>query len=172
MKVYISYFYQIRNFNKYMIPLSTAMFDPKGYHDNKEITNLFWDKNGVINGLRCYHFIFNKDRYQGWCSDECCFKARKRELKKSDTKDLVGCPYLDAYKRMLSMTSWTDVIQFFKSAITYVANHNNDLDNIDKYNVCLIVYETPSEVCSEREELINWFKAQGIDLIEWNKDVK
>ncbi len=160
MKIYISYFYQIRNFNKYMIPLSTAMFDPKWYHDNKDSNHLFWDKNGVINGLRCYQFIFNKDKYQGWCSDDCEYRGKG------------NCPYLNAYYKMLGMIDWGSLMEFFKSAITYVANHNSDLENIDKYNICLIVHEATNAVCSERSELIKWFKEQGVDLIEWNKNME
>ena len=160
MKVYISYFYQIRNFDKYIIPLSTAMFDPKWYHDNQESTHLFWDKNGVINGLRCYQLIFNHKKYNDWCGSTCAYK---------DKTPL--CPYLNAYRRMLGMIEWSNLMEFFKSSITYVASHNKDLDNIDKYNVCLIVYETPTNPCSERRELIKWFKEQGVDLIEWDKDL-
>lgn len=169
MKVYISYFYQIRNFNKYMIPLSTAMFDPGWYHNNEDSRTLFWDKNGVINGLRCYQFIFNKDKYEGWCSDECRFKLKKQESGETET---INCPYLDAYRRMLSMISWSELMEFFRNIITYVAGHNKDLDNIDKYNICLIVYEPPKSVCSERFELIKWFKEHDIELIEWNKEVE
>lgn len=159
MRVYISYFYQIRNFNKYIIPLSTAMFDPKWYHSDGSVYNLFWDKNGVINGLRCYQFIFDKDKYAGWCSDTCEWRGKET------------CPYLNAYRKMLNMIEWSDLMNFFTSAITYVANHNKDTDNIDKYDICLIVYETPSSECSERKELVKWFKEHDVDLVEWSKDV-
>lgn len=161
MKIYISYFYQIRNFNKYMIPVSTAMFDPKWYHEGQDKTHLFWDKNGVINGLRCYPLIFNREKYEGWCGDECKYKG-KTSL----------CPYLNAYRRMLGMRDLSELTAFFLSVISYVANHNNDLDNANKYDICLMVYETPTAVCSERSELIKWFKNYDIDLIEWNKDVE
>lgn len=160
MKVYVSYFYQIRNFNKYMIPLSTAMFDPKWYHDDKGKDNLFWDKNGIINGLRCYQFIFDEQKYAGWCGDTCEWKGKG------------SCPYLSAYRTMLEKIDWTGLMQFFKSVITYVANHNGDYTNIDKYNICLIVYETPQAICSERTELVRWFKEHDIDLLEWNKEME
>lgn len=143
-----------------MIPLSTAMFDPKWYHEGEDETHLFWDKNGVINGLRCYPFIFKREKYNDWCGSQCAYKG-KTSL----------CPYLSAYRRMLAMNDFSSVLDFFKSTITYVANHNNDLANIDKYNICLMVYETPTAVCSERSELIKWFKNYDIDLIEWNKEV-
>lgn len=45
-----SYFYQIRNFKPYQIPLSTAISDPAWYHPKNG--EYYVDKNGVINGLR------------------------------------------------------------------------------------------------------------------------
>ena len=50
MKIKTSYFYQIRNFKPYQIPLSTAISDPAWYHSKTE--DYYIDKNGVINGLR------------------------------------------------------------------------------------------------------------------------
>ena len=52
MKLAISYFYKIRFFQPWMIPISTAAWDPKYYHDNKGKDYLFVDKRGVINGYR------------------------------------------------------------------------------------------------------------------------
>ena len=52
MKVYTSYFYKIRFFKPNMIPISTAIWDPKWYHQNQGSDHWFIDKNGVINGLR------------------------------------------------------------------------------------------------------------------------
>ena len=52
MKLAISYFYQIRNFKKYMLPLSTAVSDPSWYHENLNNNHIFIDKRGIINGIR------------------------------------------------------------------------------------------------------------------------
>ena len=51
MIIATSYFYQIRNFKQNMIPISTCISDPFWFKppNNKEY---FFDKNGVINGLR------------------------------------------------------------------------------------------------------------------------
>ena len=56
MKIYTSYFYQIRFFPKNLIPLSTAMYDPKWFHDFRGYNFVFKDNNGVINGLRATEF--------------------------------------------------------------------------------------------------------------------
>ena len=53
MKFALGYFYQVRFFTPNMIPVSTALSDPKWYHQNKGSQFTFLDKNNVINGLRC-----------------------------------------------------------------------------------------------------------------------
>lgn len=52
MKLAISYFYQIRNFKKNMLPLSTAVSDPAWFHENLNNNHIFIDKRGIINGIR------------------------------------------------------------------------------------------------------------------------
>lgn len=52
MKIALSYFYQIRHFKKYMIPVSTAAWDPAWFHINGEKDSVYKDKNGIYNGLR------------------------------------------------------------------------------------------------------------------------
>ena len=52
MKIYISYFYNIRFLKPYQIPLSTAIWDPKWFHNGLGNNEVFLDKNGVLNGLR------------------------------------------------------------------------------------------------------------------------
>ena len=52
MKVLITYFYNIRFLKQNQIPVSTAMWDPKWYHDFKDKDYIFKDKNGVYNGDR------------------------------------------------------------------------------------------------------------------------
>lgn len=52
MKLAISYFYQIRFFKPYMIPVSTAHWDPDWYHDWMGDAHMFVDKRGVLNGVR------------------------------------------------------------------------------------------------------------------------
>ena len=50
MKFALGYFYQVRFFTPNMIPVSTALGDPKWYHQNKGQQFTFLDKNNVING--------------------------------------------------------------------------------------------------------------------------
>ena len=48
MKLAISYFYKIRFFQPWMIPISTAAWDPKYYHDNKGKDYLFVDTINIL----------------------------------------------------------------------------------------------------------------------------
>ena len=58
MKIYISYFYQLRFFPRNAIPLSTAVYDPAWFHDGtRDQKHKFKDKRGVINGLRAEPFM-------------------------------------------------------------------------------------------------------------------
>ena len=53
MQIIVSYFYHVRHFKPYMIPFSTAVWDPAWYHNFKRDHNYTYvDKNGVLNGLR------------------------------------------------------------------------------------------------------------------------
>ena len=52
-KVYITYFYNIRFFKDNMIPVSTAVWDPKWFHNNGSNTDIFVDDNDIYNGIRC-----------------------------------------------------------------------------------------------------------------------
>lgn len=54
MKFYTSYFYQIRFFPKTVIPISTAVWDPKWFHDFQSSDYVFKDKRGIYNGIRSY----------------------------------------------------------------------------------------------------------------------
>ena len=60
MKIRTSYFYQIRNFKKNMIPVSTAMSDPLWYRPEQG-QEYFFDKRGIVNGLRYTPLIVQAD---------------------------------------------------------------------------------------------------------------
>lgn len=58
MKIRTSYFYQIRNFTRNMIPISTAVWDPTWYHNfTNDYNYIFKDKRNILNGLRLESII-------------------------------------------------------------------------------------------------------------------
>ena len=71
MKIMTSYFYQIRFFKPYMIPLSTAKWDPKWFHRNQGQNYQFKDKNGewLFSGL-IHRTVMSPDFEQRFDSKE------------------------------------------------------------------------------------------------------
>lgn len=146
-KVYTSYFYQIRNFKPNMVPLSTAVWDPKWYHDNTGDKHYeFIDKNGVVNGKRFELFVPDFS-CNGLCrgTDNCL------------TKDPTTCDFLKMYRRQLLMLDIHAIL--------------NMLDKLTK-DVCddpipvLIVYETPAKLCSERGVIQSYLNEHGVPCEE------
>lgn len=153
MRVYTSYFYQIRFFKPYMIPLSTAISDPKWYHNFKGKDVSFIDRRGVINGLRIFPLV---PAFDG-CTTEC----RGRES--CQIKDPEQCKFLSGYRDQLDGICFSDFMTKLESYCGEVAK----LINISEEPVAVfIVYETPSNECSERVELHKWFERNGILLEE------
>ena len=99
MRILVSYFYHVRHFKPYMIPFSTAVWDPSWYHNfNKCHNYTYLDKNGVLNGLRM-PLLKPGQKCKGLCSgqelcktlfgkpipDECLFlKEYKAQLERLD----------------------------------------------------------------------------------------
>ena len=153
MKIMISYFYQIGNFKKSMIPMSTALSDPTWYHDNQGENHIFKDKRGILNGLRLKPIIVHD-----WnCGCPC------------EEKKPGSCEFLSHYRALL------DNIDFDKmyKGIESFANRYKEENNIEEEIIMtLIVYETPSNPCSERGALIDYFKSKGIEVEEFQPKIE
>lgn len=148
MKIFTSYFYQIRNFKPYMIPLSTAVWDPKWYHQNsRDKSIIYLDKNGVYNGTRVEPLVPGSD---------CEFLCKGREVCKDDPD---SCEFLKRYKEQISRLN---ISQFLDSL--------KELEVLNKTNhetyIVLIFYETPDNPCSERIIVTDWLRTNGVDVKE------
>ena len=147
MKIRISYFYQIRNFKPNMIPMSTALSDPKWYHDFKGPDYIFKDKRGILNGLRLKPIIV-----QGGGSGCPC-----------DTKDPEHCPFVKDYEFELELIDFNKMMR----AIQMFCNNYCKKENIVEEPIAvLMVYETPDNPCSERHSLIEYFNRHGVECKE------
>lgn len=147
MKFYVSYFYNIRFFPKNLIPVSTAVYDPKWYHMNQDNNTIYIDKRGVINGVRCKGL--SPYKINSHCKD-------------CDKKGAVEgtCSFLKEYKAYLNSLDFNVV----KSVLEHETSKlRKDCD------ICLIVHEAPDNPCSERLPLIQWFRENGVELEEWTK---
>lgn len=151
MKFAISYFYQIRNFKKNMIPISTALFDPLWYHDFKEKNHIFIDKRGIVNGLRALDFYPGKS-CEGLChGKEECGGAPE------------SCAFLREYRKQLDKI---DLKIFIKECNNLLSRLKNKIELEGEPIFVFIVYEAPSNPCSERRVLIDYFKDNNIECEE------
>lgn len=152
MNIYISYFYKIRFMNNNIIPVSTAIWDPKWYHENKGNSYIF--SSNTILGLRAEELnpsaIYDS---HSDCSRTC-------------GKNPDSCEFLMKYYDYLNTLSYDEVIdhlyEFSKISQSILhTEHNPD--------VCLIVHETPDNKCSERGPLQSWFSKYHKYLQEWDE---
>ena len=152
-KVYISYFYQIRFMNPEYVPISTALYDPKWFHNFNNNEFVFFDKNGVLNGLRT-KLLAPGLKCQNLCQGNkaCAFNPN-------------SCEFLKAYKEQLNEINFNE----FKAGLTKCLTEYSRISGISNPIPVFIVYETPSNPCSERVPLIEWFISHGVACEEWNK---
>lgn len=155
MRIYTSYFYQIRFFPPNLVPLSTAIWDPKWFHDNKSQSYQFKDKRGVLNGLRAEIF-YPRIHGEGECHgpEQCSWVNRPI------------CPFKANYAAQLNDLDFNDVMERFQ----FLADAIKKNEKFDDVDFALIVHEAPTNPCSERSTIQNWFAQHGIECNEWSKD--
>lgn len=145
MKLYITYFYNIRFFKPNMVPLSTAIWDPKWYHEFKGNNHAYFDSNGVINGLRIEYL---NPGYTNSCGCPC------------DLKDPTKCKFIKDYRSGLDSLDFNEVMDYIKNIINALKLKLNN----DQLIPVLIVHEADSNPCSERDSLISYFKDNGVKI--------
>lgn len=151
MKIKTSYFYQIRNFKPYQIPLSTAISDPAWYHS--KTGDYYVDKNGVINGLRIG--MLQPQRSLGYlCGGKNC-------MQKSDS-----CEFLRAYYDQLCLLDFKKLMYLLEQTADVVQNF---LKFGEEPEIILIVHEAPTNPCSERKVIQQYFKENRITCTEFRK---
>lgn len=153
MRIYTSYFYQIRFFPPNLVPLSTAIWDPKWFHDNKSQSYQFKDKRGVLNGLRAE--IFNPEIHgNGQCRgpEMCIYTGDKRM-----------CPFLLGYRIQLNKLNFQNVIERFQLLHDTICAK----EHLEDCDFALIVHEAPTNPCSERDPIQQWFADNGQPIEEW-----
>lgn len=153
MKIYISYFYQIRFMKPYQIPLSTAQWQPKWYG-----TKPYLDKNGVMNGLCARPFVFPMEQYQKLIDNHTeCGK---------NCGQTIPCNFMRMYREYLDSLNFTEI---YDRCDRLAANVRQKLRFEEEPEIILMVHEAKSCKCAERPVLQDWFKANGIELNEWEK---
>lgn len=148
MKIATSYFYQIRNFKPWMIPVSTAMSDPVWFQPPED-KEYYIDKRGIICGLR-YNPLIVQTQGIHYCPCE-----EKEQLNGN-------CPTMQEYYQLLETVDFDRMIKGFK----FCANKFKDRYENHEPIIVLIVYETPKNLCSERLALQKYFTNHGWECKE------
>ena len=155
MKIYTSYFYQIRFFKPNMIPISTAVSDPVWYHGGTRNNGMvFLDKNNVINGLRIAPLAPGKT-----CSNLC----RGRDA--CSVKNPDECNFLSEYYKQLSKIDFNTFMQDLNFHVNTVCKL---FDIKDEPIAAFIVHEALDNPCSERVIIQRWFNDNGLSVTELN----
>lgn len=153
MKVMISYFNNIRNFSPFMIPLSTAKWDPKWY---RKEGHAYVDKRGVVNGLRIEKLVFKQSDWVKLqnADDDCitCVDAGNNMQDRTQLENF--CPFMKLYLEQLRQIDFKEFIKLLKVAL------------LPGQVPVLIVHEKPNRLCSERYVLKQWFKENDYELEE------
>lgn len=139
VQIATSYFYQIRNFKRNMLPVSVCLSDPEWYRPPED-QEYYIDKRGVICGLRYEPLIVQRE-----CAMMC--PCNEKHL-------APACPTMIEYEAALN--TFVDKERTLK-AFEYCA---------DKFNtdtIVLIVYETPKNLCSERYALQRFFNCKELE---------
>ena len=145
-----------------MIPLSTACFDPRWYHDmTGDQKHKFKDKNGVWNGLRAEPFMPGA-ACEGLCSGPVCGSMCTGP--DNCPAHNQSCSFLRRYRIQLNHLDFDDIMARFERI---AAKMQAESKFTEEPEVVLIVHEAPSNPCSERWPLIGWFAEHGYELKEW-----
>ena len=147
MKFYTSYFSQIRYFKPHQLAFSTVMYNPSFFRQEHI------DSEGRLIGLRANPFIPGPI-----CKNDC--RGPEHCLSRPES-----CVFLKHYRMQLNRLKIKDVLNNFERIAREV---QNDLGFEEEPEIILIVYEVPTNPCSERRVIQEWFRDNGIDIQEWN----
>ena len=144
MKFYTSYFAQLRNFPPNLVGLSTAIWNPKWLQLGRDKCGAIWlDCPPLKPGAAC----------EGLCKGKCVPKHPD------------NCQFLQVYRRQLNQINFKDFIAHLE-LLADTIKMGEQLKDID---FAFLVYETPTNNCSERWPIQQWFRDNGVEIEEWKK---
>lgn len=161
MKLLTSYFFAIRYMPSYFLPISTAVWDPKWFHNFKSSRHVFLDKRNVLNGLRCEPLVPGES-CQGLCCGAPCDYFP------------TTCEFLKQYSSQLETINRNDFIQRLDrlkgAAADYLNKEKTILDSTlfgGDMQPVFMFHETPENPCSERQPFTKW-ASQFADIEEFD----
>lgn len=145
MKLYTSYWAQVRNFPQDLIGLNTTIWPPKW-------RPLGEDKRGVL-VIDCPPLKPGKE------CDGLCHGADNCDKKPE------WCDFLLAYESQLSKLDFNDFMEHLNKLKSKICK-DKQFEDID---FAFIFFETPQNPCSERSVVSDWFRRNNIFVSEWSK---
>lgn len=144
MKLYTSYFYQIRFFPRNLIPLSTVVWPPKyQIKDSTGAPALIIDCPPLKPGSAC----------EGLCRGAC------------SPKHPSNCDFLKVYHKQLQAIDFTK----FMRKLEHLKKIIEEQEHLEDVNFAFIVFEAPTNLCSERVIIQSWFEENGLEVKEWQR---
>lgn len=113
---------------------------------------MFKDKRDILNGIRI-ESIIEQGRKSNHGPDVC----------PCEHKDFTSCSFLRQYRENLEQINFDDMYADMQDLADWYAKENNIQEEII---LVLIVYEVPSNPCSERKPLQDYFISHGIECKE------
>ena len=144
MRLYTSYWAMVRFFPKNLVGLNTTVWPPKWRplgKDKRDVIVL--DCPPLKPGAEC----------EGLCRGTC------------EPKHPEDCKFLEVYYNQLTKID----INKFCNNLSRLHNQICKDEGYDDLDFALIVFETPTNKCSERWPLQKWLKNNGIEIEEWHK---
>ena len=155
MKISTSYFYQVRHFKPWMIPISTAVGNPKWYEHKYNASKEYVDNNGVLNGITFRELT--PAGISAGCNPITC------------DKDLSKCAFCQQYKAKLDAC---DFEKLYAKLEATAARIQRQLGFTEEPHIVLMVHEKPDNPCSERAPLQQYFAEHGVECRELEYPIK
>lgn len=142
MKIYISYFAQMRHFPKNAIPFSTAAFNPTWY-----------------TGLSIPELVMPQDLLKPVYDDNQMCRKNCPYVPES-------CRFMQLYYKYLQTVDFDYIMNLLLTRSKAVQN------GAEEPFIILLVFEPATCKCAERPVLQRWFKDHGVELAEWQPPAK
>ena len=159
MKFYTSYFYQVRFFTPNMIPISTAKWDPKWFHDFQDNKYVFLDKRGVCNGLRADPFVLGEEYWKN-------LEESHNECTKDCPHDSNNCEFMKSYYNYLNTLDFDNIKARCENLALRI---QNKMGFKEEPIIVLLVHEKADCPCAERPVIWRWFRDHNVEITEWSK---
>lgn len=144
MKIYTSYFAQLRNFPPNLVGLSTCRYNPKWLNPNRDKKGAIWlDVPPLKPGREC----------DGLCNGKCAPKHPN------------DCDFLKMYRKQLDKIDFKRFIEHLETLAKTIQLG----ENLEEVDFAFLVYEKYDNPCSERVVIQQWFKDNGMEIKEWHQ---